>query len=152
MWVSGTAWRAYETIAQALRERVATGALAPGGAMPSENALAAEFHVVRNTVRRALALLEADGLVRTVPGRGRVVVGADEGAGAGQPQYRRIADALRAEMDGGALRPGDALPSEAALTARFGVSRGTARRALAELEGAGLVESRQGRGRFVRAR
>jgi DNA-binding GntR family transcriptional regulator len=33
---------------------------------------------------------------------------------------------------------------------RYTVSRGTARQALAELEGAGLVVSQHGRGRFVR--
>ncbi|NJP41854.1 GntR family transcriptional regulator [Actinacidiphila epipremni] len=52
--------------------------------------------------------------------------------------------------EGGELCKGAALPSEATLTARFGVSRWTVRQALTELETAGLIETRQGRGRFVK--
>jgi DNA-binding GntR family transcriptional regulator len=55
-------------------------------------------------------------------------------------------------IESGKLGPGDALPSESALAERYGVARGTARQALAELEGSGLVESVQGKGRFVRRR
>jgi DNA-binding GntR family transcriptional regulator len=59
---------------------------------------------------------------------------------------------LRSLIETGQLRPGDALPSELVLAGRYGVARGTARHALAELEGAGLVESVHGKGRFVRPR
>jgi DNA-binding GntR family transcriptional regulator len=44
------------------------------------------------------------------------------------------------------------LPSESALAQQYGVARGTARHALAELEGSGLIESVHGKGRFVRGR
>lgn len=46
-------------------------------------------------------------------------------------------------------RPGDPLPGEAALAARFGVSRSKVREALKLLEEEGLVHAIQGRGRFV---
>jgi GntR family transcriptional regulator len=46
---------------------------------------------------------------------------------------------------------GGRLPSENALMAEFGVSRVTVRLALDALRTAGLVESRQGKGHFVRA-
>jgi DNA-binding GntR family transcriptional regulator len=60
---------------------------------------------------------------------------------------------MRRELvESGRPRPGDALPSESALSEQYRVSRGTARHALAELEGAGLVESVHGKGRFVRKR
>ncbi|WP_405484901.1 GntR family transcriptional regulator [Streptomyces sp. NBC_00009] len=42
--------------------------------------------------------------------------------------------------------------SEAALVEKYGVSRGTVRRAVRELETAGHVEARHGVGRFVSSR
>ena len=45
--------------------------------------------------------------------------------------------------------PGAVLPSERELCDEFNVSRGTARQALAELEKAGIVYRKQGRGTFV---
>lgn len=65
--------------------------------------------------------------------------------------WSAIADALRAEIAGGARPPGDRLPTEAALAARFGVNRHTVRRALARLVEEGLVRTRRGAGAFVAA-
>lgn len=146
-----TARGTWAQIADTLRARIAAGELPAGSLLPSEAALCGEYGVVRNTVRRALAALEAEGLIETLPGRGRMVRARDETRRGTLPQYRRIAAELRAEIERGELRPGDVLPSEAALMQRYGVSRGTARQALADLEGAGLVESQHGRGRYVRA-
>jgi len=147
-----TAWGAYRTITDALRARIASGDLKPGSLLPSESALCAEYRVARNTVRRALEQLAAEGLVEALPGRGRVVASPGARAGAAVPQYRRIAAELRRLVESGELRPGDALPSESAISEQYHVSRGTARHALAELEGAGLVEAVHGKGRFVRKR
>jgi DNA-binding GntR family transcriptional regulator len=147
-----TAWGAYAAIAADLRDQITNGSLTPGMPVPSEAALSRTYGVVRNTVRRALAALETDGLIRTLPGRGRVVLDPAAPTPAAEtriPEYRRVAGALRATITAGELQPGDALPSEAALMAAFGVSRGTARQALADLEGAGLIESHHGKGRFV---
>lgn len=49
------------------------------------------------------------------------------------------------------LKPGDVLPTETELCGRFGVSRGTVRRAFDELERDGLVSRQPGRGTFVAA-
>jgi DNA-binding GntR family transcriptional regulator len=149
-----TVWGAYAQIAETMRQRITAGDYTPGSRLPSEAALCEEFDVVRNTIRRALAVLEADGLVKTLPSIGRVVLPAGQGQGTdiAQVRYRKIADGLRARIEAGDLMPGDALPSEADLVAEHGVSRGTARQALIELEGAGLVESIHGKGRFVRGR
>lgn len=63
--------------------------------------------------------------------------------------WRQIAGQLRAEISGGASQPGTQLPTEAALSDRFGVNRHTVRRALEELSREGLVRIEQGRGTFV---
>jgi len=143
-----TAWGAYAQIADALRARIASGDLAPGALLPSEAALCEEFAVVRNTVRRAFAVLEGDELIETLPGKGRMV----RGDAPSQYEYRRIATDLRGQIESGEFLPGSVLPSEAALVERYGVARGTARQALADLERTGLAETQHGKGRFVRRR
>lgn len=65
------------------------------------------------------------------------------------PIWMQIAQALSAEIDGRGLAPGDRLPSEAQLAARFGVNRHTVRRAVESLVRRGLVRVEQGRGAFV---
>ncbi|MEC7259289.1 MAG: phosphonate metabolism transcriptional regulator PhnF [Pseudomonadota bacterium] len=60
-----------------------------------------------------------------------------------------IAETLRGEIAAAQYRPGDRLPTEAALSQRFGVNRHTVRRALADLAEAGLVRARRGAGVFV---
>ncbi|MCC5975435.1 MAG: phosphonate metabolism transcriptional regulator PhnF [Rubellimicrobium sp.] len=68
------------------------------------------------------------------------------------PVWISIRAALQADLAAGRYRPGDRLPSEAALAARFGVNRHTLRRAIAALAEAGLVQARRGAGVFVTAR
>jgi DNA-binding GntR family transcriptional regulator len=147
-----TAWGAYKDIAAALRARIADGEFAPGAVLPSEATLCREYSIARNTLRRALDQLADERLIAAQPGRGRVVLTTGDAMTRVVPQYRTMATDLRTMIESGELRPGDALPSEAALADQYGVSRGTARHALAELEGAGLVESFHGKGRFVRDR
>jgi DNA-binding GntR family transcriptional regulator len=147
-----TAWGAYKGIADAISARIADSEYAPGAALPSESVLCTEYGVARNTLRRALDQLAEEGLIAVRPGRGRVVVATGDVGEREVPQYRTMAADLRAMIESGQLQPGDALPSESALAARYGVARGTARHALAELEGAGLVDSVHGKGRFVRSR
>lgn len=146
-----TPWGAYAGIADALRARMIE--LPPGTMAPSETTLAGEFGVVRNTVRRALAQLANEGLIETVPGRGRVVRASGEpGQRAGMlPTYRRIAADLQRAIAAGDLAPGASLPSESALGSEYGVSRGTVRQALSLLERDELIRTMPGKGRFVRA-
>jgi DNA-binding GntR family transcriptional regulator len=147
-----TAWGAYRRITETLRARISGGEFAPGMSLPSEAALCAEYGVARNTLRRALDQLAGEGLIEARPGRGRVVISPDGAAGPVLPQYRVMAADLRALIESGKLRAGEAVPSESALAEEYGVSRGTARHALAELESAGLVEAVHGKGRYVRKR
>ena len=60
------------------------------------------------------------------------------------PQHRRIAESLRRSIRSGIYTRGSQLPSERALMAEFGVSRGTVRQALATLRAEGAIASRKG--------
>jgi GntR family phosphonate transport system transcriptional regulator len=63
--------------------------------------------------------------------------------------WRAIHDSLTADIAAARYAPGDKLPTEAALAARFGVNRHTVRRALGELAEAGVIFTRRGAGAFV---
>jgi DNA-binding GntR family transcriptional regulator len=63
----------------------------------------------------------------------------------------QIANELRAQIEAGELRPGEALPSDAELAARFDVSKPTITKARAMLVAVGLVASRAGAPSIVRA-
>ncbi|MCF3960811.1 GntR family transcriptional regulator [Streptomyces fuscigenes] len=66
------------------------------------------------------------------------------------PRHHAIADDLRQQITTGRMHPGERLPSETALADRYGVSTVTLRRALATLQGEGLVQKIHGKGNFVR--
>jgi GntR family phosphonate transport system transcriptional regulator len=63
--------------------------------------------------------------------------------------WTSISTALTNDIAEGRYAPGDKLPTEAALSARFGVNRHTVRRALAAMAEDGLVHARRGAGVFV---
>jgi DNA-binding GntR family transcriptional regulator len=60
-------------IANELRERITSGDLPPGARLPSITTLMQEYGVARNTARRALAILEEEGLIEIVHGWGSFV-------------------------------------------------------------------------------
>jgi len=66
------------------------------------------------------------------------------------PLHYQISEELRHEIVSGRLGPGQLLPSEAELMARFGVARGTIRQALATLRADGLVSGSRGKSPVVR--
>jgi DNA-binding GntR family transcriptional regulator len=63
--------------------------------------------------------------------------------------YHRIKEDLTLQIRSGSWRPAQEIPSEVALCRHYRVSRGTIRRAIADLVQQGLVFCRQGRGSFV---
>lgn len=65
------------------------------------------------------------------------------------PKYLQVREAVLGMIRDEALSPGHLLPSETELCARFGVSRGTIRRAFDDLERDGHVSREPGRGTFV---
>ena len=80
----------------------------------------------------------------------------DVGELAGLPRPARGVSAilthLRRAIESGAYGEGDRLPPERELAVTFRAARGTVRRALDQLESAGLVSRRLGSGTFVRSR
>jgi GntR family transcriptional regulator, histidine utilization repressor len=63
--------------------------------------------------------------------------------------YSRVKQHLKDGLASGRWNPGELMPSEAELTAQFGVSRMTVNRALRELQSEGLVQRVQGVGTFA---
>ena len=73
--------------------------------------------------------------------------GVDHGAAV--PVWRQLAAILRARITSGQIPPGRVLPSEKQLEQEFGISRGTARKAIALLRDEGLVVTVAGRGTYA---
>jgi DNA-binding GntR family transcriptional regulator len=70
---------AYQSLAQLLRDAINQGEFANGRQLPTEAELVADYGVSRQTVRRALQELVAEGLVSRVRGRGTFAVSAASG-------------------------------------------------------------------------
>ncbi|MDB5943667.1 MAG: GntR family transcriptional regulator [Ramlibacter sp.] len=65
------------------------------------------------------------------------------------PLYQQIKELILQSLEAGEWKPGEAIPSENELAARFRVSQGTVRKAIDELAAENLVIRRQGKGTFV---
>ena len=60
----------YEQVYNGILRLADIGALKPGDQLPSVRAVASEAGVNPNTVQKAYTMLERDGVIRSVPGRG----------------------------------------------------------------------------------
>lgn len=115
----------YATLAAALRARVVSGEWPPGSALPAENLLANEHKVALGTMRRALELLVAEGLVERLHGRGTFVRQGIAGAsmlrffrfdsGSGEVPRSRIVSRQRLAAPAGVARRLGLATGEAAL-------------------------------------
>ena len=78
---------------------------------------------------------------------------APAGGGAASPTfsplYQQIKALITQSLQSGEWKPGELIPSEVELAARFKVSQGTVRKAIDELAAENLVVRRQGKGTFV---
>ena len=72
-----------------------------------------------------------------------------QGTPAFSPLYQQIKGLILQSLEAGEWKPGEAIPSEMELAARFRVSQGTVRKAIDELAAENLVVRRQGKGTFV---
>ncbi|QOV43879.1 winged helix-turn-helix domain-containing protein [Streptomyces chromofuscus] len=67
----------FEVIAGTLRERIRSGGLRPGDALPTQTVLMREFGASSLTVQKAMALLKQDGWAVSRPGKGAFVAHHD---------------------------------------------------------------------------
>lgn len=74
---------------------------------------------------------------------------ASAGTPAFSPLYQQIKQLILHGLQQGEWKPGEVIPSELELAARFRVSQGTVRKAIDELAAEHLLVRRQGRGTFV---
>src|SRR5262245_52830229 len=68
----------------------------------------------------------------------------------GKPVYLQIVDQIKAAAASGALQPGEALPYIRPLAEELRVNRNTIAKAYSELESLGVIETRPGKGCFLR--
>ncbi|WP_078607078.1 FadR/GntR family transcriptional regulator [Streptomyces flavidovirens] len=107
----------YLVVSEKLRELI--GGDESADVLPSEADLMREYGVGRNTIRRALKVLEAEGVLESAPGIGwRIVRGGDR---------RSLAEQMSDLIAEESLSVGDPYPSEAKLCERFSTPVGSQR-------------------------
>jgi GntR family transcriptional regulator len=77
------------------------------------------------------------------------VAGVEAGGPAFSPLYQQIKLLITRSLQAGEWKPGEAIPSELELAARYKVSQGTVRKAIDALADENLLVRRQGKGTFV---
>lgn len=82
----------YEQISDQIRNHIKEGALTSGDPLPSVRSLAKEHHISALTVKKAYDLLESEGFVCTVQGKGSYV--AEISAGIVAEEMQRQAEAV----------------------------------------------------------
>ena len=85
----------YDQLCESVERMAACGVLVEGGRLPSVLAMAEELAINPNTVQKAYRILEQNGVIQTVPGKGSFLVGGDE---AKRRQKARGIEALRAAL------------------------------------------------------
>ena len=114
-------WR---RVADLIRAGIADGALADR--LPAEGDMAERFGVNRHTVRRAIAALAADGLVRAERGRGTFVLQAAPRLAYAMGARTRFSENVlsQSRAPGGRLIGADRIRGEAEVTALLGCAAG----------------------------
>lgn len=129
----------YRALAAVLREAIMRGDYLPGATLPKQEELAETYGVHRNTVRKAVAHLEAEGLVTPVRRVGTVVRLRPQMRRLGAERYAKskwkfgnvVAFIADREASGHAWKPTDQtqtvqqVPSDADTADAFGIDPGT---------------------------
>ncbi|NLJ30970.1 MAG: GntR family transcriptional regulator [Clostridiales bacterium] len=95
----------YEQLYQSVTRMAALGALESGDPLPSVRALAQELGVNPNTVQKAYQMLERDGIIYSVPGKGSFI--SDSGSALRQQReiaWKKLDEAIRSAADCGIAR------------------------------------------------
>lgn len=71
---------AYRVAAKAIRDKIMTGEIEVGSALPSEMAMSELLKVNRSTIREAIRLLEENGILTRKPGGKKLLVSVPSGA------------------------------------------------------------------------
>ncbi|NZA36950.1 GntR family transcriptional regulator [Eubacterium callanderi] len=88
----------YEQITTQIKNKIITGELRPGDALPSMRVLAKELRISVITTKRAYADLEQDGFIETAPGKGSFVAQKNTEF-IREENYRQIQDLLEQAID-----------------------------------------------------
>ena len=88
----------YEQITTQIKNKIITGELRPGDALPSMRVLAKELRISVITTKRAYADLEQDGFIETAPGKGSFVAQKNTEF-IREDNYRQIQDLLEQAID-----------------------------------------------------
>ena len=98
---------------------------------------------------RASAVQTSPAATTGAAGAGRRAGDGGAGGAAFSPLYRQIKGLITSSLQAGEWKPGEGIPSEIELAARFRVSQGTVRKAIDEMAADNLLVRRQGKGTFV---
>ena len=85
----------YDQLCESVERMAACGVLEEGSKLPSVRAMAEELAINPNTVQKAYRILEREGIIVTVPGKGSFLAGSEE---ARRRQRARGTEALRAGL------------------------------------------------------
>ena len=88
----------YTQIYDGLREQILTGILQPGDKLPSVRELAGTLAINPNTIQRSYNLLESDGWITSVAGKGSFVSGIPSTLAEEQHQLWEELDKLTAHL------------------------------------------------------
>lgn len=122
--VRGSGVAAWRQIADGLREEIAAGIRPAGARLPTEAELSVRFAVNRHTIRRALAALAGEGLVRADQGRGTFVADRPLPYPIGRRTRFSTAVVAAARTPSRLLLSAEIVPATTALAARFGLEEG----------------------------
>ncbi|MDF6019352.1 winged helix-turn-helix domain-containing protein [Streptomyces sp. JH34] len=89
----------FEVIAEALRERIRSGGLQPGDALPTQAVLMREFGASSLTVQKAMTLLKQEGWAVSRPGKGAFVAHHDHPDDLDGPEATAPADGTTARVE-----------------------------------------------------
>jgi GntR family transcriptional regulator of arabinose operon len=85
----------YIRVADDLRSKLRTPGFEIGSLLPGEYEIAAQYNLSRGTIRRALSVLEAEGLLSRQPGRGTLILPPSEQAQNSRPKVAIVWTMMR---------------------------------------------------------